>query len=157
MLVQANHGVRKHFKITGELIGERIAGSKAEYKTLKPKSGTGSIIVVVATDAPLMPWQLSKLCKRIPIGIGSLGSYGENGSGDIFIAFSTANENAYSATKSQITMLSDEVLDPIYFSVAEAVEEAILNALFAAETMEGINGNKVYALPQDQVMDILLK
>ena len=138
-------------------MGTQICGSQAVYNMLKPKSGTGSIIVVIATDAPLMPWQLSKLCKRIPIGIGNLGSYGENGSGDIFLAFSTANENAYTSSESQVTMLSDDLLDPIYFSVAEAVEEAILNAMFAAETMEGICGNKVYALPQDQVIELLAR
>lgn len=157
VLVQANHGLRKNFKIKGRHMGTQICGSQAVYNMLKPKSGTGSIIVVIATDAPLMPWQLSKLCKRIPIGIGNLGSYGENGSGDIFLAFSTANENAYTSSESQVTMLSDDLLDPIYFSVAEAVEEAILNAMFAAETMEGICGNKVYALPQDQVIELLAR
>jgi L-aminopeptidase/D-esterase-like protein len=111
--------------------------------------------VVIATDAPLSTIQLGKLCKRVPIGIGKLGSGYENGSGDIFLAFSTANEDAFTATKTTIEILSDEMMDPLYKAVAEAVEEAILNALFAGETMDGIQGNKVFALPQDQVIRIL--
>lgn len=157
VLVQANHGYRDKFKIKGIPAGKMIKGCEAEFNSLRPKPGTGSIIVVIATDAPVLPWQLSKMCKRIPIGIGALGSYGENGSGDIFIAFSTANEGAYTNDISQIELISDDRLDSIYTAVAQAVEEAILNAMFAAETMKGYRGNKVYALPQEQVMKILKK
>ncbi len=155
VLLQANHGVGKLFEIQGIPMADKITGADPVLPSLTPKSGTGSIIVVVATDAPLSTIQLGKLCKRVPIGIGKLGSGYENGSGDIFLAFSTANENAFTTTKTTIEILSDEMMDPLYKAVAEAVEEAILNALFAGETMDGIEGNKVFALPQDQVLRVL--
>lgn len=157
VLVQANHGTRERFSICGVPYGKLIQGYEQEIKSLAPKEGAGSIIVVVATDAPLLPWQLSKLCKRVPIGIGALGGGFENGSGDIFLAFSTANENAFSYTMSKLEMLSDEQLDPFYAAVAQATQEAILNAMFSAKSMYGRNRNFVPAIPLDQVMDITQK
>jgi len=157
VLVQANHGFRPHFEILGISMGDKITGADPIINTFAPKPGTGSIIVVVATDAPVLPWQLAKMCRRIPIGIGKLGAGFENGSGDIFLAFSTANEDAYTTEVSEIQLLGDDMMDPIYKAVAEATEEAILNVLFAAETMEGRDFNKLYELPQDQVLEILRK
>lgn len=157
VLVQANHGFRPHFQILGIPLAEEIKDCDPIIHTFEPKPGTGSIIVAVATDAPVLPWQLRKMCNRIPIGIGRLGAGFENGSGDIFLAFSTANENAYTTTVSSIQLLGDDMMDPIYNAVAEAVEEAILNALFAAETMIGKEHNKFTALPHDQVISILDK
>ncbi len=157
VLIQANHGFRPHFQILGIPMADKIKGADPIINTFAPKPGTGSIIVVVATDAPVLPWQLSKLCKRVPIGIGALGSGYESGSGDIFLAFSTANENAYTTTVSDVKLLGDDMIDPLYKAVAEAVEEAILNVLFAAETMVGREHNTLYALPQDQVLEILRK
>lgn len=158
VLVQANHGARKWFTVNGVPMGEEIKGADPVYAMLsRPKPGTGSIIVVLATDAPVNPIQLSKMCKRVPIGIGRLGSGYENGSGDIFVAFSTANENSFTHKLSQAEVLGDTMMDPIYKAVADGVEEAILNALCAGETMEGLHHNKIYAMPQDQVMDILGK
>lgn len=157
VLVQANHGFRPHFQISGVSLAEEIIGADAVINTFAPKPGTGSIIVAIATDAPVLPWQLTKMCKRVPIGIGRLGAGFENGSGDIFIAFSTANEQAYTTEVSDIKLLGDDCMDPIYKAVAEATEEAILNALFAAETMEGKDNNILYELPQNQVIEILRK
>lgn len=157
VLVQANHGFRDHFEIMGIPMVDKIKDCDPVINTFAPKPGTGSIIVVLATDAPVLPWQLRKMCRRVQIGIGKLGSGYENGSGDIFIGFSTANEDAYSITTSQIELLGDDMMDPIYKAVAEAVEESILNALFAAETMVGREFNKYYALPHDQVVEVLDK
>lgn len=158
VLVQANHGMRDTFQICGIPLKDEFGPETMPViNTFAPKPGTGSIIVILATDAPLLPWQLSKLTKRVPIGIGLLGAYGDNGSGDIFLAFSTANENAYSLGISKIDMLSDEIIDPLYIATVEAVEEAVLNALCAAETMEGRDYNLVQALPQDQLLAILKK
>ena len=157
VLVQANHGFRPFFEIMGISMADLIKGADPVINTFEPKPGTGSIIVVIATDAPLLPWQLSKLCKIVPIGIGKLGSGYENGSGDIFLAFSTANENAYTTEISDVKLLGDDMIDPLYRAVAEAVEEAILNVLFQAETMTGREFNTFYELPQDQVMSILRK
>lgn len=157
VLVQANHGTRENFVINGIPYGKLIQGYHQDIKTFAPKDGTGSIIVIVATDAPLMPWQLSKICKRVPIGLGLLGGGFENGSGDIFLAFSVANESAFSYTVSNVQMLSDEQMDPLYAATAQAVQEAVLNAMFSAESMYGRNLNFVPSIPLDQVMKITEK
>lgn len=157
VLVQANHGTRKLFQISGVPMGTLLPGDGVIISAFAPPPGTGSIIVVVATDAPLLPHQLSKLCKRIPMGISALGGGYENGSGDIFLAFSTANEEAYTYDTSQVTLLSDDRMNPLYLATAEAVEEAILNALFAAETMEGMDKNTAFAMPGHEVLEILKK
>jgi D-aminopeptidase len=156
-LVQANHGTREEFCIQGVPVGKEIQGFEQDIKHLAPKDGDGSIIVILATDAPVLPWQLVKMCKRVPIGIGRLGGGCQNGSGDIFLAFSTANENAFSYDVSQVEFLSDERMDPIYKATVEVVEEAILNAMFQAESMYGRNGNFVPAIPHDQVIAIMKK
>lgn len=153
VFVQANHGTREHFEMFGLPVGQLLTGSEAVLNSFAPKPGTGSIIAIVATDAPVMPIQLQKICKRIPIGIGRLGAGYENDSGDIFLAFSTVNEEAYE--KEAACLLSDDQLDPIYKATAEAVEEAILNAMFAAEDMIGQSANQFYALPQEQLKALL--
>ena len=157
VLVQANHGTREELRIKGIPFGMEIEGFEHELDNLAPKPGDGSIVVIVATDAPLLPWQLSKLCKRVPLGIGALGAGCQNGSGDIFLAFSTANDNALSAETIMVEMLSDEQIDPFYRATVQAVEEAILNAMVSAETMTGRNLNKSYGIPHDQVKDIVEK
>ncbi|MFQ7473370.1 MAG: P1 family peptidase [Anaerovoracaceae bacterium] len=157
VLVQANHGARPFFQINGIPMADKIKGCNPEYKVLEPEPGTGSIIVVLATDAPVNPIQLSKMCKRVPIGIGKLGSGYENGSGDIFVAFSTANENSFTHSVSTAEVLGDDMMNPIYKAVAEGVEEAILNALCAGETMVGLHHNKIYAMPHDKIEEIMKK
>jgi L-aminopeptidase/D-esterase-like protein len=112
----------------------------------------------VATDAPLLPHQLKRLARRVPIGIAKVGGYGSNSSGDIFIAFSTANPGAYSRSDIvEVKMLSNTRNSALFLATAQATEEAILNALVAAETMTGINGNTVYALPHDRLKEVLKK
>ncbi len=116
----------------------------------------GSIIVVVATDAPLLPHQLKRLARRVPVGIGRMGGYGSNGSGDIFIAFSTGNEGAWDRRQAtNVEMLPNDRLSPFFLATAEATEEAIVNAMVAGETMDGINGNRVHGLPHDRVREVL--
>lgn len=122
------------------------------------EAGDGSIIVVVATDAPLLPHQLKRIAARVPLGIGIVGGRGENGSGDIFLAFSTANPTAFQRAEfTKLDELPNDLINPLFNATVQAVEEAIINAMVAAETMEGINGNKAYALPHKLVMDILKK
>jgi len=157
VFVQANYGTREEFCYRGIPFGREIKGCEPEIGSAGPKEGDGSIIVVYATDAPMLPWQLSKLARRATIGIGNLGGGCGNGSGDIFLAFSTANENAFTYTSTQVTLLGDEMLNPIYKAAVQATEEAIFNALVSAEDMVGRNCNKTYALPHDQVKEILKK
>ncbi|WP_313529028.1 DmpA family aminopeptidase [Anaerotignum sp.] len=155
VLVQANYGRREELQVAGIPFGKEIKNCDEQINSYSPKPGEGSIIVVVATDAPVLPWQLNKLCRRVSLGIGNLGGGYQNGSGDIFIGFSTANENAFSYTASQITLLSDEQIEPLFKAVSQATEEAIVNALVAAESMVGRNGNFVPAMPHDQIKSIL--
>ncbi len=155
VLVQANHGRRENLTVSGVPVGKILTGYTPINPALTPKQGTGSIIAVVATDAPVLPIQLSKMCRRVSIGIGRVGGGYSNGSGDIFIAFSTANENAYTHTKTSIEILGDEGMDPLYKAVADATEEAILNALCAAETMVGKGGDTYFAMPGDQVAGLV--
>ncbi len=157
VLVQANHGTREKFEIAGIPFGKEVKNAEPIINTYDTNPGDGSIIVVVATDAPVLPWQLKKICRRVTIGIGRLGGGYENGSGDIFIAFSTANEDAFSYTSSKVELLSDEKLNPIYKATAEAVEEAIVNAMVAAEDMVGRDRNFVPAIPHSEIVRILKK
>lgn len=142
-------------------VGKDAAGGaplQREPIHLDPAEAFGSIIVVVATDAPLLPHQLKRLARRVPVGIGRMGGYGSNGSGDIFIAFSTANEGAWDRRQATtVEMLPNDRMSPFLLATAEATEEAIVNAMVAGETMEGINGNRVFGLPHDRVREALAK
>ena len=164
VFVQANHGYRDRFIVKGVPLGELITGCDpvlngvAPGGGLSPKPGTGSIIVVVATDAPVTAEQISKLCKRVSLGIGLLGGGMEDGSGDIFLGFSTAqsSETLTNSERVQTRMcLPHEMLDPLYQAVVDATEEAILNAMVAAQTLVGINGNTLHALPHNQVRKLM--
>ena len=157
VLVQANYGYRGLLRIAGVPVGAEITDLLPTGA--KPEEGQGSIIVVVATDAPLLPHQLKRLAQRVSLGIGRMGGFGENSSGDIFLAFSTAN--AAEASKgegiSNLTMLPNDKITPLFWNVTFATEEAIVNALVAAETMKGLNGNTAFALPHDRLRDVLKK
>jgi len=158
VLVQANHGARKNLTISGTPVGHEISDLMPVFHTFEEGAGSGSIIVVVATDAPLLPHQLKRLARRVPLGIARLGGMGENGSGDIFIAFSTANSGA--ATRDclqKVDMLPNDQINPLFEATVQATEEAIINALIAAETMEGVNGNISYAIPHDRLINVLKK
>ena len=157
VLVQANYGSRQLFQVAGVPVGREITDLRPTQG--KADDGQGSIIVVVATDAPLLPHQLKRLVQRVALGVGNMGGRGENSSGDIFIAFSTAN--AVEASKddgiSNLTMLPNERINPLFWATAHATEEAVVNAMLAAETMKGLNGNTAYALPHDRLVEALRK
>jgi D-aminopeptidase len=152
VLVQCNFGVRHLLRIAGTPVGYEITG--------KPVWGddTGSIIVVVATDAPLLPSQMKRIAKRVTLGLGRLGSISGDSSGDIFIAFSTANSGASADNHIvDIKMLPNDLIEPVFESTVFATEEAIVNAMIAADTMVGADDHKVIGLPHDQLQAILRK
>jgi L-aminopeptidase/D-esterase-like protein len=156
VLVQANYGRRELLHIAGVPVGKEIPDLLPTKGHVG--DGAGSIIIVVGTDAPLLPHQLDRLVKRTALGLGIVGGRGEDSSGDIFIAFSTANPEAAKIDGiAELEMLPNERINPLFREVANATEEAIVNAMVAAETMEGINGNKVYAIPHDRLREVLKK
>ena len=158
VLVQANYGDRKNLTIAGVPVGEEITDLMPRDSYEKNHEGDGSIIVVIATDAPLLAHQMKRLARRVPMGVGKVGGYGSDGSGDIFIAFSTANSNvAFSDGTVNVEMLPNWMISPLFEATVQAVEEAIINTLVAAETMEGINNNKVWALPHGRLIQIMKK
>ncbi|MFQ5750730.1 MAG: P1 family peptidase [bacterium] len=154
VLVQANYGRRNTLTIAGVPVGHEIT----DLTPTRGSNGDGSIIVVVATDAPLLPHQLKRLARRVPLGIAKVGGIGTNGSGDIFIAFSTANPGAGKSKKLvDLKMLPNSRMNPLIQATVQATEEAIVNALVAGETITGINGNKVYGLPHKRLREVLRK
>jgi L-aminopeptidase/D-esterase-like protein len=156
VLVQANYGRRDLLQIAGVPVGKEITDLMP--KPGKKDDGQGSIIVVVATDAPLLPHQLKRLVTRVALGIGVMGGRGEDSSGDIFIAFSTANaEVAKKNEVANLKMLPNDRINPLFRATVQATEEAIVNAMVAAETLTGINGNTVFALPHDRLREVLKK
>jgi len=161
VLVQANYGTREQLRIAGVPVGKEITDLMptrgAAHKT-DADGGDGSIIIVVATDAPLLPFQLKRVAKRAAMGLARNGGVAENTSGDIFLAFSTANLlAAKSKTAVNVKMLPNDRITPQFSATVQATEEAIINAMVAAEDMTGINGNKVYAIPHDRLRQVLKK
>lgn len=162
VLVQSNFGSKRNLNIAGVHVGRELKDT-LNYKFNAPpnsrrQEGDGSIIVIVATDAPLLPHQLKRIAQRVPLGVGIVGGRGSNGSGDIFLAFSTANEKAFNrAENTTVETIANDRITPLFEATVQAVEEAIINAMVAAETMKGINGNTAYALPHDLLVDILKK
>lgn len=157
VLVQANYGSRAQLRVAGVHVGREITDLMPSEG--KPAGDAGSIIVVIATDAPLLPHQLRRIVKRASLGIALMGGIGGNSSGDIFIAFSTANKAGASKQDGIATleMLPNERINPVFSAVVQATEEAIVNAMVAAETMTGITGNTVHALPHDRLKETLRK
>ena len=157
VLVQANYGRRDQLRVAGIPVGREIK-DHMPFTGLDgsiDESSPGSIIIVVATDAPLIPVQLKALVKRASLGLARNGALAEHTSGDIFIAFSTENRVPCGSEISAIKMLANEQLTPLFGAVVEATEEAVLNALVAAETMSGINGNTAYAVPVERLCEVL--
>ena len=151
-LVQSNFGVRNQLTISGVPVGREL--SEGAFRQRE----NGSIIIVVATDAPLLPHQLKRLARRAAMGLARTGSVAGNGSGDIFIAFSIANPNvAQARSPVPLAMLPNDQMNPLFEATAQAVEEAIINALVAAETMVGRDDHKVLALPHDGLREVLKK
>jgi len=162
VLVQSNFGQKKNLTIDGVPIGIELKDTlnSVVHKLAQShyQEGDGSIIVVLATDAPLLPHQLKRIAQRIALGVGKVGGRGENGSGDIFIAFSTANPGAFNRQKVvSVKQFPNDEINPLFEGTVQAVEEAIINAMVAADTMVGVNGNTTYALPHDKVMELLRK
>lgn len=158
VLVQANYGNRKELTIAGVPVGKEIENLLPKITFGEKQEGLGSIIVIVATDAPLLPNQLKRLARRVPLGISRVGGFGSNGSGDIFITFSTANPGAFNREEIRnINFLPNDLMNPFLSATTQATEEAIVNALISAETMTGINNNTVYNLPHDRLKNILKK
>jgi len=156
VLVQCNYGSRARLSIAGVPVGQEIPDLLPTRDTMP--SERGSIIIVIATDAPLLPHQLKRVAKRASLGVGRLGGTGGNPSGDIFVAFSTANPGAAKPDANvSVTMLPNERISPLFAATIQATEEAIVNAMVAAETMTGINGMRVYALPHDRLRAALRK
>lgn len=156
VLVQANYGLRDTMRIAGVPVGQHLRQHRV-YSAPDPAAGdTGSIIVVIATDAPLLPHQLKRLAKRAGMGLARMGSYAGNGSGDIFIAFSTANAGALQGEQNnQAQFLGNDHLDKLFRATVEATEEAIVNALVAARDMTGQDGHFAKALPQAELLALL--
>ncbi len=167
VLVQCNYGRRRYLRILGAPVGQEIADLVlCRAPCSGPRSGVaaaippdvGSIIIVVATDAPLLPHQLKRLARRAGLGVGRLGGVASNSSGDIFIAFSTANARASrDSGLAQVSMVSNDQITPLFEATVQATEEAIVNAMLAARTMTGADDLTVYALPHDRLRAVLRK
>jgi D-aminopeptidase len=148
VLVQANYGVRSELRIAGVPVGK--------FMPVTPASPDhGSIIIVVATDAPLLPQQLKRLARRASLGLARNGSYAGDGSGDLFLAFSTANPAANQVSSFEVRALANGQLNPLFLATVQAVEESIINAMVAAESMTGVNGKTVRAIDTGELMKIL--
>lgn len=159
VLVQANHGDRDLFRVDGVPVGREITREVVPIPGEERRTpGLGSIIVVVATDAPLIPSQCKRLAQRATVGLARVGSVGHNGSGDIFIAFATGNHLPDAGNDLiNLQMLPHHHMNELFEGVAEATEEAILNALCAADTMTGYQGRVVQALPLDKLQEAMKK
>ncbi len=158
ILVQCNYGSKNNLRIAGIPVGREIAADDPYAGTSFVNDDHGSIIVVIATDAPLVAHQLKRLARRVSLGLGRNGSVSGNGSGDIFIAFSTANPGAAAADHVvDLKMLPNGKIEPVFAATVQATEEAIINAMVAADTMTGIENHLVRALPHDQLRAILKK
>ncbi len=156
VLAQCNFGRRGQLLVAGVPVGLEIA---VPAPAAQPESTTesGSAIVVIATDAPLLPHQLKRLARRAGLGLARTGSTSGNGSGDLVIAFSTANPAAGSVPVAEVAMLSNQAMDPLFEATVQATDEAVINALVAAETMIGVGGRTVIAIPHDRIREALKK
>jgi L-aminopeptidase/D-esterase-like protein len=158
VLVQCNYGLRTQLRIAGVPVGKEIPGDTVRSQSAGPDAERGSVIIVVATDAPLVAHQLKRLARRAALGLARDGSVSGNGSGDIFIAFSTANPGAWKTTGVRtIQMLPNDRMGPLFAATVQGTEEAIINAMVAADTMVGANNLKVIALPHERLREVLKK
>lgn len=159
VLVQANFGTREQCTIAGVPVGTEITGHTPDARLSDREDESGSIIIVVATDAPLLPHQLKRLARRAALGMARTGGMGGNGSGDIFIAFSTANGGAArpKGSVASVESIPNDAITPIFNATVLATEEAIVNAMVAAETMTGFIGHKAHAIPHDELRAVLAK
>ncbi len=155
VLVQANYGMRDPLRIAGVPVGQHLRDDRV-YSEPAPRSETGSIIIVVATDAPLLPHQLKRVVKRAGMGLARMGSYAGNGSGDLFVAFTTANADAFAkGPVATVQSLDNDQLDPLFEATVQATEEAIVNAMVAARDMQGQDGRYAKAITQEALVALL--
>jgi len=155
VLVQSNFGRRAELTISGVPVGKHLL-DYAPFAPHQPQEGAGSLVAIIATDAPLLPHQLRRMARRGPLGMARTGGIGSNWSGDLFLAYSTANREADGpGPLAALTAVINEKMDPLLEAAAQAVEEAVINALVAAESMTGRNGQTAAAMPHDDVRDIL--
>jgi D-aminopeptidase len=159
VLVQCNCGRRPQLRIAGAPVGKELPGQEPYARNMPFLSEDyGSIIIVVATDAPLLPHQLKRLARRATMGLARTGSTSGNGSGDIFLAFSTANMDAISAQRPfSVAVVPNEKMNPLFEATVQATEEAIINAMVAADTMTGADGHTVIGLPHHRVRELMKK
>jgi L-aminopeptidase/D-esterase-like protein len=159
VLVQCNCGARSQLTIAGVPVGKEIPDGMPNFRAGIPENhDVGSIIIVIATDAPLLPHQLKRIARRATMGLARTGSVSGNGSGDIFIAFSTANPGVYQGPgPNKVDMIGNDSLNPLFAATVQATEEAIVNALVAADTMTGIDGHTVVGLPHAELRRVLKK
>jgi D-aminopeptidase len=156
VLVQANFGRRDNLIVAGVPVGKHLRNEMVFSSTMPDFQGLGSIIIVVGTDAPLLPHQLKRLTRRAALGLSRTGSIASNGSGDIFIAFSTANDDVHQASSgSGIESVPNEEIVPLFEATVQATEEAIINALVAGRTMTGNRGNTVHGVDHAALQDVL--
>jgi D-aminopeptidase len=156
VLVQANHGRRLRLRVNGVPVGERIGPDVVPTPVSGAAEGAGSIIVLIATDAPLLPIQCERLARRAAFGIARTGGMGEHTSGDFGLCFALGNRSLdVEEAELPLRMLNDSRIDPLYEATIDAVEESILNAMLAATTMTGRGGNTVYALPPKLLLEAL--
>jgi D-aminopeptidase len=153
VLVQANHGRRPRLAIDGVPVGRELDETRVPLPSDAPDDGGGSIIVLVATDAPLLPHQCARLAQRASLGIARTGGAGEDSSGDLLLAFAVGNRDP--EANGTATVIANERLNPLFYAAIEATEQAIVNALLAAETMTGRGGTTVHALPHDALLDVM--
>jgi D-aminopeptidase len=150
IFVQSNFGQREDFTVLGVPVGQHILHDKLRGKD------QGSIIAIIATDAPLQPHQLKRLARRVPLGLARTGTIGSNSSGDIFLAFSTANESSFVRSgKCNVNYLANDSIDDLFRAVVEVTEEAVLDSMICNDTMVGRNGNRSIALPVEQMTEIM--
>jgi D-aminopeptidase len=152
VLVQANHGTRRRLAVNGVAVGREIGANRVPLPS-EPDERSGSIIVLVATDAPLLPHQCARVAQRAALGIARTGGAGEDSSGDLLLAFAVGNADPERAGSAVV--VANERLNPIFYAAIEATEEAILNALLAAETMRGRGGATAHALPHDALLEVM--
>jgi len=154
VLVQANHGARRRLTIDGVPVGRELDAERVPLPSPAPKPGAGSIIVLVATDAPLLPHQCARVAQRAALGIARTGGAGEDSSGDLLLAFAVGNRDP-EAGGGTVAVVANERLNPLFYAAIEATEEAIVNALLAAETMTGRGGATAERLPHDALLDVM--
>jgi len=156
--VQANYGARRDLRVDGVPVGREIDDALRAAARPDSPGNAGSIIVIIATDAPLLPLQCRRLARRATVGLARVGGVGFNGSGDLFLAFATGNHLPRGgAAPLPLAMLPHGQMDAFFVAVAEGVEESILNALCAAETMTGFQGRTVPALPLDELRRVMAR